>query len=59
MHLGFKSLNLCTYYSNCDRVCIFYVESIVSRKSKRTGYQIFFIVLYIYTYLICETEINL
>ena len=33
------------------------LKSIVSRKSKRTGYQICFILLYIYMHLICDTAV--
>ena len=46
VHKLFKKCLVCTYCSNCDRLCNMLL-SIVSHKSKGTGYQICFILMYI------------
>ena len=51
-------IKLCTYVIVYVKIIL---KSLVSQKSKRTGYQICFVlmyILYVYMFLICDTQIN-
>ena len=51
----FNCMYICTYVIGYVKIIL---KSIVSHKSKRTGYQICLFLMYIYMYLICDTQIN-